>query len=413
MTSFHRLVAFALLLCAVAACSQVPMPGQVADLAPQAFGTPQNDKILDLTKYSGGVYAVGNTNGSLYVTNKGSGDVFVTKLGSDKRTFWGRQFGTSGDDKVTKVATDADGYVYLFGHTKGTLERANRGGYDFFLRKYTAAGRFLWTRQFGLETDDYPLDLVTTQNSVYVLGESDQKGYFVYRYTFSGGTYWKRQIGTASDASATPKLSLDGAGNVYVAKTIDGEVDPYFGNTSDIKLEKFSGAGTLLWTKVFNFAQDDYVSQIVASGNNVYLRGVRFDIPDDESFEWLGSVSGDGDLRWEGSIGVSSSYDSVFSGDTQLFVDGSGVYTDTVTVIDPPDDGPVSRERTLTKRSLGGSVVWEKDFLTFGTATAVAERGTGEVYVGGYTGSAYNPAAQTDALLLKLSAATGATVWSK
>ena len=185
MTSARRLFAAALLF-TVAACSQVSPPGGAQPgLGAQAFGTRQNDEVLALATYQGGVYAVGNTKGSLYAPNRGDTDVFITRVGSNKRTVWSRQFGTPNADEAAKVATDTSGNVYVFGQTGGALARALRGSSDFFLRKYTAAGSTVWTRQVGLEAGETPLDLRVTGNSVYAAGRSGGE-YVIYRYTSRG-----------------------------------------------------------------------------------------------------------------------------------------------------------------------------------------------------------------------------------
>ncbi len=416
MALSYRLVTAALLLF-VAACSQLPArTGGTNHLTPQAFGTPQNDEIFDLASYSGGVYAVGKTGGSLYAASRGSSDAFITKIGSDKRTLWSRQFGTSGDDRVSRVVTDSSSNVYVFGSTTGDLTRPNRGGSDFFLRKYSASGRTLWTLQFGLETNDTPLDLVTTSKGVYVVGQSAGKGFFLYRYNFGGGTWWKRQLRTASSASSSPSFSLDSAGNVYVSGTTTNVPVPDLpGETgSDIRLEKFSGSGARLWTKVYNFSYEDYAAQIVAHGSSVFLLASVYEFRDDNSTYALYNFSGNGELNRSTYLGPDDSYDLQLSNDVRLDADGSGIYTDTLTDYYRTNDPDMPNERTLKRYRLDGTLVWERGGWTqVGTPTAVAERGTGEVYVGGYTGSAYNPDAPSDALLVKLSAATGATVWSK
>lgn len=403
MTPVYRFAAAALLL-TVAACSQTPNP-EAAALAPQAFGTPQNDEVLDLVGYSGGVYAVGNTRGSLHAANKGDADVFITKIGSDKRTVWSRQFGTSGADGASHVATDAGGNVYVFGNTTGNLARTNRGGTDFFLRRYSASGGVVWTLQFGLDANDAPLDLVTTSNSVYVLG-SDGGELFLYRFNLNGSIWWKRQIRTLFGPGSA---SLDASGNVYVASTFEGTWDHTFeAYDIDFRLEKFSNAGAPLWTNTYNYSDEDIVYQMIAHGSKVYLLANSYYFSDDDSAYALHTFSGTGELERRQYLEPNDSNDLQLSNDLRLFVGGSGIYTDTLTDYYRTNDPDRPNERTLKRYRLDGTFVWEKNFLAFGTLTAVAGRGASDAYVGGYTGGA-----PRDALLHKLSAATGATVWSK
>lgn len=361
MALFYRPVTAALLLL-VAACSQLPArTGGTNHLTPQAFGTPQNDEIFDLAGYSGGVYAVGKTGGALYAANRGSSDAFITKIGSDKRTLWSRQFGTSGDDRVSRVVTDPSSNVCVFGSTTGDLAHPNRGGSDFLLRKYSPSGRTLWTLQFGLETNDTPLDLVTTSNSVYVVGRSAGKGFFLYRYNVGGGTWWKRQLRTASSASSSLSFSLDSAGDVYASRTITSVPVPDLpGETgSDIRLEKFSGSGARLWTKVYNFSYEDYAAQIVAHGSSVFLLASVYEFRDDSAYA-LYNFSGNGELNRSTYLGPDDSYGLQLSNDLRLYADGSGIYTDTLTDYYRTNDPDRPSERTLKRFRLSGTLVREQ-----------------------------------------------------
>lgn len=412
MTPVYRLAAAALLL-AVAACSQSPSPGLdvSANLTSQAFGTPQDDEILALASYSGGVYAVGSTRGSLYAANEGSGDIIVTKVGSDKRTVWSRQFGTPGLDWASHVATDAGGNVYVFGSTGGRLARDLRGASDFFLRKYSASGGIVWTLQFGLETGDYPVDLVTTGNSVYVVGESSGKGYFLYRFNLNSSIWWKRQIRVPNTLSGQ-HLTLDRAGNVYAAGEVEGVYEPDIGTNTDIRLLKFSGAGAPLWDRTYDYSYDDSVYELIAQGDSVFLLGGTYEFADDDSSYTLYRFSGNGDRNWGIYLGPANSNDLKLNAVTTLHVDGSGLYTDTFIRYDRTFR-PDPDERLLKRFRFDGSLAWERDWTALGGSTAVAERGAGEVYVGGYDGDGNTPATPNDAYLLKLNVATGATVWSK
>lgn len=84
---------------------------------------------------------------SVYAVDSG----FLRKynLGGDE--LWSRPVGTY--NSLTAVAVDASG-VYVGGFVEGTLPgQCAAGSYDAVVRRYTAAGEEVWTRQFGLPAD--------------------------------------------------------------------------------------------------------------------------------------------------------------------------------------------------------------------------------------------------------------------
>ncbi|MSO20219.1 MAG: hypothetical protein EXQ56_07085, partial [Acidobacteria bacterium] len=67
---------------------------------------------------------------------------------------WSHQFGAFESDEALAVATDSIG-IYAAGFTGGILPDLDKvGRNDAFIRKFSAAGNVLWTRQFGTEYDD-------------------------------------------------------------------------------------------------------------------------------------------------------------------------------------------------------------------------------------------------------------------
>lgn len=97
----------------------------------------------------------------------------LTTVTGSYRVEWTRQFGTSTSDQANAVAVDASG-VYVAGYTRGTLPgQTSAGSWDVFLRKYDAAGREVWTRQFGTSAFDVAFAVAADPSGVYVAGGTD------------------------------------------------------------------------------------------------------------------------------------------------------------------------------------------------------------------------------------------------
>jgi len=85
----------------------------------------------------------------VYLVDPWPGFLRKYSLGGDE--LWSRQVGTN--NSLAAVAVDASG-VYVGGFVEKTMPgQCATGSYDAVVRRYTAAGEEVWTRQFGLPAD--------------------------------------------------------------------------------------------------------------------------------------------------------------------------------------------------------------------------------------------------------------------
>lgn len=116
------------------------------------FGTPDNE-LADAIAVdaAGNVWVAGNTNGNLAATNLGDYDAFVREYPADGSAPKTYQFGTSGYDSATAIATDNAGNVWVTGTTAGNLFASNLGSDDIFVIEYPADGAAAKSYQFGTD----------------------------------------------------------------------------------------------------------------------------------------------------------------------------------------------------------------------------------------------------------------------
>ncbi|WP_375765581.1 SBBP repeat-containing protein [Archangium gephyra] len=104
----------------------------------------------------------------------GEQDVVVRKLSlSGGPALWTRQYGTTGSEWVTDMATDPQGNIYVVGETTGQFdpEIPNQGGADIFLMKLDPDGMKPDVLQLGSSGDDHPSSVITDAcGNVYVAG---------------------------------------------------------------------------------------------------------------------------------------------------------------------------------------------------------------------------------------------------
>lgn len=129
-------------------------------------------------------------------------DAYVAKLDLAGNLKWAKSFGTKVEDTATSATADSKGNVYVVGNTYGTLGGRKAGSTDVFIRKYSSAGKVIWTRQFGTSRAAFSPSIATfSSNELYVGGEfygDFGAGYqgsadvFLARLDSSGNRTWIR-----------------------------------------------------------------------------------------------------------------------------------------------------------------------------------------------------------------------------
>jgi hypothetical protein len=141
------------------------------------FGTPAQDHGRDVVADDfGNVYVAGNTEGDLAGPGSGSTNAFLRKYDAAGNVVWTRQFGTPEGTGVRRVAVDAAGNIVMGGGTAGSLGLPNAGNsvdFDAYLGKFDPAGNVLWFHQLGTEGSEQGWGLsVEADGAIYVGGHT-------------------------------------------------------------------------------------------------------------------------------------------------------------------------------------------------------------------------------------------------
>ncbi|MDZ7708292.1 MAG: SBBP repeat-containing protein [Trueperaceae bacterium] len=207
------------------------------------IGTTEFERARSIaTDANGHVYLAGETSGALEGSNAGGSDAFIRAYDQDGNHRWTRQFGTTESEFANGVATDANGHVYVAGHTLGALEGPNAGSADAFIRAYDQNGNHRWTRQFGTTASDQARGVATDANGhAYLVGytrgalEGSNAGdydAFLRTYDQDGNVRWTRQFGTTEREIANDNAT-DANGHVYVAGETEGALEGPNAGSSD------------------------------------------------------------------------------------------------------------------------------------------------------------------------------------
>ena len=345
---------------------------------------------------------------------------------------WITQFGTSNQDSLTAVESDAAGGVMVAGWTIGSLGRPNPGcrpegcSSDAILARYDGAGTQLWMRQFGTGTWEQALALASDgAGGVMVTGWTDgslggpnagcipghycSSDVFLARYDADGNQIWIRQFGS-SEFDMGFALSPDGVGGVMVA----GQIDATF-LAADVFVARYDSVGNQLWIRQFGTSSKDGATALAPDGvGGAMVAGTtEGDLggPNAGSEDaFLARYDGAGNRIWIRQFGTNSN-----DGAAALASDGAGgviVAGATEGDLGGPNAGLV--DAFLARYDSTGDRLWIRQFGTSSDdfASAVAPDGAGGVLVTGWTeGNLGGPnAGGSDAFLARYDSA-GNRLW--
>jgi uncharacterized delta-60 repeat protein len=381
---------------ATLAATFLPLPAQA--LPPQVewikqLGTSGYDDSYGVaTDSNGNVYISGFTTGALAGTNKGSYDAWVAKYNSSGSLLWKQQLGSSDIDGSSSVATDSSGNVYISGATYGNLAGTNKGSYDAFVAKYNSGGKLLWKKQWGTSGYDESSSVATdSSGNVYISGriEATLENFdvFVAKYNSSGSLLWEKQLGTSSDDNSWG-VATDSNGNVYISGLTEGALAGTNKGEYDAWVAKYNSSGKLQWKQQLGTSEYDYSYGVATdSSGNVYIsgstNGALAGTNKGEYDAWVAKYNSSGKLQWKQQLGTSGGDES-----RGVATDSSGnVYISGLTEGALAGTNKGSYDAWVAKYNSSGKLQWKQQLGTssYDSSSGVALDGNGNVYISGAT----------------------------
>lgn len=190
-----------------------------------------DDYVYDMfVAGSGDVYLAGVTGGSLFSGSSGGYSTWVARYDSELRRQWGNQryHASYYDPENCFITVAPDGMVYVAGRIQGRFDGSGTplGLDDYYLARWTSAGAYSGFVQSGTSQNDEIYGLGTDAfGSVYLLGatqgalsgytNSGSADYFLVKYVAGNQLQWVHQWGTtASDEPSALEVEPDG--DLYV-----------------------------------------------------------------------------------------------------------------------------------------------------------------------------------------------------
>lgn len=209
---------------------------------------------------SGNFYVVGNNDtGYNYCDEDIDNDPpfaqIVRKYDANINLLWERKLNVG---TPTDVTVFGNGSVYVVGDTG--------------ISRYSSSGSLVWTKP-GAATE-----VIVSGSSLYT-----RTGTTLRRLDGSGKQLWSKSV--AGLSSAEPLRSAgDSAGNLYVAGAYTTS-----SRGRDAFVRKYSGSGSLVWSKGFGTNASDNARGVASDGSEVYVVG--------EAPDWLAGTKSSGYLR--------------------------------------------------------------------------------------------------------------------
>ena len=236
----------------------------------------------------GNVFIVGETEGT-FGNPQGGSDAFIAEYDSSGNIIQIEQLGTNEDDAIEDIVIVND-LIYVVGTTQGALEGSNpEGNKQVWVAEYNLSLERNWVRQFSI--NDNPLSeasgLVVEGNNVFVAGSTrdDQNDFDGWLARLDITSPQAAPIITTIESEDNQRdevkdLTLDGAGNIFVA----GETRGTVGSLGDAD-QNFGGIDGWLGKYTFNDGDltisADWLTQ-VGTPEDEQVQAV-ITTPDDES----------------------------------------------------------------------------------------------------------------------------------
>jgi hypothetical protein len=227
----------------------------------------------------------------------------------DPAITWATYYGGADHDNSCAVSIDPSGNVYTSGNTYSTSAIATTGAYlatyagtiDAYLVKFTSGGTRLWATYYGgssAESGDgvaadafgnvFMGGLTHSSSGISTPGAwqtvlNGGKDGFVVKFDGTGARQWASYYGGDSlDAVSTNGVAVDMTGNVMITgdtKSIDsissaGAWQPAIGGGYDAYVAKFSSNGVFKWGTYYGGTATDIGYCVAAdAGGNVCISG--------------------------------------------------------------------------------------------------------------------------------------------
>ncbi|HEX2593444.1 MAG TPA: hypothetical protein VHL34_18220 [Rhizomicrobium sp.] len=238
---------------------------------------------------TGGVVIAGTTTGTLSQTaTGGNGDAFVAKYTTDGTQSWLHQVSPLSKDGAFAVSVDSAGNVYVGGQVTGTLAagQTNNGSSDATITKLDKNGKTVYRQQFGTSGADQVSQVATTSDGGLVVASVQNGHAIVSKYAngdATGAPVWTQDLGDLKGGSlggiavdndkvyvsgATTNASLNAGGQATTVNASSGGSDAFV-----FRIDDAGTTATANYVSYVGTSNTDKGAGVAVSDGKVYLTG--------------------------------------------------------------------------------------------------------------------------------------------
>ena len=365
------------------------------------LGTPGYETAKAVAVDSqGNVYMTGRTSGNLQDENQGIYDAWVAKYDGNGKEIWRRQLGSSQYEEGTAIALDDAGNIYITGFTEGAVDgESGVSDRDAWVAMYDNQGHKQWVEQLRSPNSDSANGIaVDGAGNVYLTGSTDGdlggvsaggSDAWIAKYNPTTKVWEKGQLGTSAGDEANG-IAIDGAGNVYITGTTAGNLDGTNAGHTDAWIAQYGPSLNLIWQKQLGTPTEDEGKAIAINSNGrIFIAGntrgnlARIDSHKGNIDAWVAEYDSDGKVVRRQQLGTTS-----LDAATGIAADSAGnVYLTGRTTGSLAGTNQGDYDGWVAKYDGNFNLQWQKQRGTAGTdsANGVATDGVGYIYVAGDT----------------------------
>lgn len=246
-----------------------------------------------ISDINGNIIMVGNFVGNAVISgrnivNRGGNDFYILKYNAAGQNLWARAAGSNGNEYVRDVAVDKNGNIYITGEFSNRLFFAtnsfvtSKGSTDVFVAKYNPNGNLLWVKSGGGTSADFAGGIAVDLNSnVVISGIFSGNASFMFEDIQSKGGFDTFIVSYAADGSIKWVRTGSGPGNI-ISKDV-----------------AYDNIGNFVITGYYNL-NAEFGNQSISSIGNEDIFIVKYDV--DGNIQWAKSAGGGGN---EYSLSIS------------------------------------------------------------------------------------------------------------
>ncbi len=239
-----------------------------------------------------GSHTISGVNGNKTAPSKGQNDFWLIKIDGQGNEIWQKSYGGSGDDILLDMIELSDGSVMLIGHSdspiSGDKTVDSNGQFDFWIVKIDGNGNVIWDKAYGGNLNDFAEAVTIDENEdIYISGRSnspvsgdkteDIYGFYdiwILKIDSNGNILWEKTLG-GDGIDLTGNL-IYSDNSIYILGNSVSDVSGTKSEPSrglfDVWITKMSQNGIVLMDKTYGGNDSDQViNSILTSSGELVL----------------------------------------------------------------------------------------------------------------------------------------------